>query len=138
MAALLDHDDDIAALLRRTRTIAVVGMSPRPNRASHGVARYLTERGGYDVWFVNPNETEILGRPVYASLAALPEAPDLVDVFRRTAELPEVAAEAIEVGAAAIWFQLGLVHHDAAAASVAGGLDVVQDRCTKVEHARLL
>jgi predicted CoA-binding protein len=88
------------------------------------------------VWFVNPRETEILGRPVYASLADLPAPPDLVDVFRRPADLPAVADEAIAAGASTLWLQLGL--RDAAVAEHAtdAGLAVVMDRCVKIEHAR--
>ena len=123
-------------LLNRIDTVAIVGMSANPARASNFVATYLLGRTDWTPWFVNPNETEILGLPVYPSLGALPGVPDLVDVFRRRDELPAVVDEAIAVGAPAIWFQLGLVHDEAAATAAAAGLDVVQDRCLKIEHAR--
>jgi predicted CoA-binding protein len=123
-------------LLRRTRTVAVVGASSKPQRASNFVATYLLASTNYDVYFVNPNETEILGRPVYPTLAALPVVPDLVDVFRRPAELPEVLAEAIDVGATTFWLQFGLFVPEIARKAEAAGLAVVMDRCLKIEHAR--
>jgi len=123
-------------LLTRTRSIAIVGISGTPSRASHFVATYLLGSTDYEVYFVNPRESEILDRPVYPSLADLPVVPDVVDVFRRVDDLPEVTREAIDVGASSVWFQLGLVSDDAAEAAVAAGLDVVQDRCVKIEHAR--
>jgi uncharacterized protein len=127
----------VLPLLRRTRTIAIVGASPNPSRASFFVATYLRcDAPEYTVWFVNPRETEILGQPVFATLADLPEVPDMVDVFRRTEDLTSVAAEAIAVGASSLWFQLGLVHDEAAATAAAAGLTVVQDKCLKIEHAR--
>jgi predicted CoA-binding protein len=123
-------------LLRRTRTVAVVGASSKPQRASNFVATYLLASTNYDVYFVNPNETEILGRSVYPTLAALPVVPDLVDVFRRPAELPEVLAEAIDVGATTFWLQFGLFVPEIARKAEAAGLAVVMDRCLKIEHAR--
>lgn len=136
--AILQRPDEWRDLFGRTRTVAIVGMSPDPGRASHDVARYLHARTDWTIWYVNPREHEILGRPVYPSLADLPAAPDLVDVFRRPPELPGVVDESIAVGAGAVWFQLGLVHDDAATAASAAGLDVVQDRCLKVEYDRLM
>jgi uncharacterized protein len=124
------------ALLRRTRTVAMVGASTNPARPSYFVATYLLASSPFEVYFVNPRGGELLGRPVYASLAALPVVPDLVDVFRRADDLPEVVADAIEVGAKAVWFQLGLWRDDAALDAEAAGLDVVMDRCLKIEHAR--
>lgn len=124
------------ALLRRTRSVAVVGASPKPARASNFVATYLLASTDYDVHFVNPHATEVLGRPVHASLAELPVVPDLVDVFRRPADLPGVLAEALEVGASALWLQFGLHDEAIAAEAEAAGLDVVMDRCLKIEHAR--
>jgi uncharacterized protein len=127
----------VLPLLRRTRTIAIVGVSSNPSRASYFVATYLrADAPEYTVWYVNPRETEILGQPVYASLADLPDVPDMVDVFRRADDLPSVTADAIAVGASSLWFQLGLVHDEAAATAEAAGLAVVQDKCLKIEHAR--
>ncbi|NNE11025.1 MAG: CoA-binding protein [Ilumatobacter sp.] len=122
--------------MQRTRTVAIVGMSADPARASHFVATYLHGKTRWRVFYVNPRETEIMGRPVYPALEALPEPPDLVDVFRRADDLPNVADDAVSVGASALWFQLGLVHDDAARYAADHGLVVVQDRCLKIEHAR--
>ena len=125
------------AILRRARTIAVVGASAKPARASYFVLTYLlSSSADYEVWPVTPNESEILGAQCYPSLAELPGPPDLVDVFRRVDQLPAVAQEAVDAGAGAFWMQLGL-HSDAAVEiAVAGGLDVVSNRCVKIEHAR--
>jgi hypothetical protein len=124
------------ALLRRTRSVAVVGASPNPARASNFVATYLLASTGYDVFFVNPNATEILGRPVYRSLGELPVVPDLVDVFRKPADLPTVLEETLAVGASALWLQFGLYDIELARKAEAAGLTVVMDRCVKIEHAR--
>ena len=125
------------AILRRTRTVAVVGASANPARPSHFVATYLLSSAvSYTVWFITPRETQILGRPAYPSLAALPDAPDLVDVFRRSEDLPGVAREAVAAGARTFWAQLGLWNEEAAATAFGAGLDVVMNRCLKIEHAR--
>ncbi|MFZ8999514.1 MAG: CoA-binding protein [Ilumatobacteraceae bacterium] len=133
---ILDRAGERLELMQRTRTVAIVGMSANPSRASHFVATYLHGRTDWTVWYVNPRDSEILGRPVYPDLAALPAVPDMVDVFRRVDDLPGVVDEAIAVGASSVWFQLGLVHDAAAATASRAGLDVVQDRCLKIEHAR--
>ena len=124
------------AILQRTQTVAVVGMSANPARASHFVATYLNGATEWTIWYVNPGATEILGEKSYASLADLPEPPDIVDTFRRVDDLPAVAEEAIACGAETLWFQLGLRHDAAAERAAEAGLDVVQDRCLKIEHAR--
>jgi len=123
-------------ILDRTRTVAVVGASDNPARASYFVATYLLASTDYEVWFVNPRVTEILGRPVYPSLAECPGVPDLVDVFRRPADLPGVLDETLAVGARTFWLQLGLSDDALAERGEAAGLDVVMDRCLKIEHAR--
>ncbi|GAA1728380.1 CoA-binding protein [Microbacterium paludicola] len=123
-------------ILRRTKSIAIVGASDNPARASFFVATYLLSSSPYDVYFVNPRATTILGRPAYASLADLPVVPDLVDVFRRDEDLPGVAQEAVDVGAKTLWLQLGSWNEEAAAIAEAAGLAVVMDRCVKIEHAR--
>jgi predicted CoA-binding protein len=123
-------------ILQRTRTVAMVGASANPSRASFFVATYLLASSDYDVYFVNPRATEILGRPVYPSLDALPVVPDLVDVFRRHDDLPTVLDETLAVGAKTLWLQLGSWHEDVARAGEAAGIDVVMDRCLKIEHAR--
>lgn len=124
------------ALLRRTQSIAIVGASDKPSRASYFVATYLLSSSRYRVYFVNPVAKEILGQPVYKSLADLPEVPDLVDVFRRHDDLPSVLEETIAVGAKTLWLQLGSWHEEVAAQAEAAGLEVVMDRCVKIEHAR--
>jgi predicted CoA-binding protein len=124
------------AVLDRTRTVAVVGASDNPARASFFVATYLLSTTPYEVWFVNPRVPEILGRPVYPSLADLPGRPDLVDVFRRPADLPGVLDETLAVGADTFWLQLGLWDDDVARKAEDAGLTVVMDRCLKIEHAR--
>ncbi|ALV45115.1 CoA-binding protein [Arthrobacter alpinus] len=124
------------AILRRTQSIAIVGASDKPSRASYFVATYLLSSSRYRVYFVNPVATEILGQPVYKSLADLPEVPDLVDVFRRHDDLPSVLAETLAVGAKTLWLQLGSWHEEVAAQAQAAGLEVVMDRCVKIEHAR--
>lgn len=125
------------AILDRSRTVAMVGASSNPARPSYFVATYLlSSSADFDVYFVNPRETEILGQPVYGSLADLPVVPDIVDVFRRPEDLPAVAAEAVDVGARVFWAQLGLWSEEAAGVATGAGLDVVMDRCLKIEHAR--
>ncbi|MFI2487349.1 CoA-binding protein [Promicromonospora kroppenstedtii] len=123
-------------ILRSTKSIAIVGASANPARASYFVATYLLSSSPYDVYFVNPRATEILGHPVYPSLADLPVVPDLVDVFRRHEDLPTVLDETIAVGAKTVWLQLGSWHEDVARKAEAAGLNVVMDRCVKIEHAR--
>ena len=124
------------AILRRTRSIAMVGASANPARASYFVATYLLSSTPFDVYFVNPRATEILGRQVYPSLADLPVVPDLVDVFRRHDDLETVLDETLAVGARTLWLQLGSWHEAVARRAQAAGLDVVMDRCVKIEHAR--
>jgi uncharacterized protein len=127
------------AILRATRTVAILGMSANPSRASHFVATYLVSSScSFDeVWFVNPSGGEVLGRPVYPSLRDLPSSPDLVDVFRRADQLPAVASEVVALGGVrTLWFQLGLWSDAAAEIGHRAGLNVVMDRCLKIEHAR--
>ncbi|RZT85257.1 hypothetical protein EV383_2121 [Pseudonocardia sediminis] len=125
-------------ILRDTRTVAVVGASANAARASNFVATYLLASTGFDVYFVNPNATEILGRPVYASLDALPVVPDLVDVFRKPADLSGVLDEvlALDPHPSTFWLQFGLFDEGLARRAEKAGLEVVMDRCLKVEHAR--
>lgn len=123
-------------ILQDTKTVAMVGASDNPARASYFVATYLLSTSPYEVWFVNPRAKEILGRPVYPSLADLPGTPDVVDVFRKPADLPQVLQETIAVGAKTLWLQLGLWDEQVAADAEAAGLNVVMDRCMKIEHAR--
>ncbi|MEZ4553419.1 MAG: CoA-binding protein [Dehalococcoidia bacterium] len=124
-------------LLREARTIAVVGISSRATRPSYQVTRYLID-AGYTVYLVNPDETEVFGLPVYDRLQDLLEPVDIVDVFRLPGHIPPVVEDAIEAHARAVWLQLGIVNEEAAARARAAGLEVVMDRCTKIEHQRLL
>jgi predicted CoA-binding protein len=119
------------------RSVAVVGVSPNPARPSHGVAAYL-HRNGLRIYPVNPGITSLFGLTAYPSVADLPERVDIVDVFRRPSYVDEVAEQAVEAGAGALWLQLGVINQQAANTAAAGGLDVVMDLCLKVEHARLL
>jgi uncharacterized protein len=123
-------------ILRETRTVAIVGASASPSRASYFVRTYLKSSSDYEVYLVNPTITEVEGTPVYPSLAELPVVPDLVDVFRRHDEIPSVLDDTIAVGAKTIWLQLGLWHEQVARDAEAAGLQVVMDRCLKIEHAR--
>ena len=129
---------DIEQILRETRTIAIVGASANPMRASHEVWSYLRSASNYELYLVNPTIDDVEGTPVYPSLADLPVVPDLVDVFRRHEYLPGVLAETVTIGAKVLWLQLGLRHDQVARDGEAAGLQVVMDRCLKVDHARLL
>jgi uncharacterized protein len=129
---------DIEQILRDTRTVAIVGASANPRRASHEVWSYLKSSSDYALYLVNPTISEVEGTPVYPSLADLPVVPDLVDVFRRYEYLPGVLEDTIKVGAKTLWLQQGLWHDQVARDGQAAGLHVVMDRCLKVDHARLL
>jgi predicted CoA-binding protein len=131
--------DDIASLrriLKTCRTIAVVGLSAEWHRPSHFAAKYLQARG-YRVVPVNPRYTEVLGERCYATLEDIPHRVDMVDVFRREADLPPIARAAVAIGARCLWQQLGVRSAEADAIARAAGLDSVMDRCVKIEHARL-
>ena len=124
-------------LLQRTNIVAMVGVSANPARPSNFVATYLLSSStDFEVYFVNPMAEEILERPCYSTLQDLPVKPDMVDVFSRSGDLPEVAEEAVAAGATSFWAQLGLWNVDAANIAIENGLDVVMDRCLKIEHAR--
>ncbi|CAA9540123.1 MAG: CoA-binding domain protein [uncultured Thermoleophilia bacterium] len=127
----------IRRIVREMRTVAVVGLSSNPLRGSHFVGVYL-QRHGYRVVPVNPNEEEVLGERAYPSLIDVPVPVDVVDVFRAPAAVPGVAREAVRIGAPTLWLQYGVVSEEGAAVARAGGLEVVMDRCLKVEHARHL
>ena len=130
------ENDAIEPLLRAVRTIAIVGISDKPERDSHRVATYL-QRAGYKIVPVNPLLKEVLGETCYPSLAEIPQPVDLVNVFRRPEEVPALVEAAIAHKAGALWLQLGVVHPEAAAHARAAGLKVVMDRCIKIEHAAL-
>ncbi len=125
-----------AEILRKYRTVAVVGVSSREDRPSYRVARYLKEHG-YRIIPVNPRETEVLGERCYPDLCSVPETVDVVDIFRRPRYVARVVAEAISSGAKAIWMQEGIVHEAAARRARKAGLEVVMDRCMMEEHRKL-
>ncbi len=137
MAKLLTESADVASLLKKSKVVAVVGVSDKPDRASNGVAKYLQENSDYTLYFVNPVLENVLGQKSYASLAEIPEAIDLVDVFRKPADIESVMNEAIEVGAKAFWMQLGISEEIQAARGVEAGMDVVQNLCIKIEYEKL-
>ena len=124
------------AILRRAKSIAIVGASPNPTRSSFFVGTYLLSTEDYRVYFVNPNADTILGQKAYPDLASLPEVPDIVDVFRKSSDIPGVIDEVLAVGAKTVWLQLGIWNEDAALFAQSKGLTVVMDRCIKIEHAR--
>jgi predicted CoA-binding protein len=129
--------DAAQALIQRARTIAVVGISSDASRASYEVAEYLLA-AGYTIYLVNPlEEGPILGLPVYDVVTELPEQVDIVDVFRRPEHVPPVVEDAIAAGAGAVWMQLRIVNEEAATRARDAGLEVVMDRCTKIEHESL-
>lgn len=132
------NDDDIREILGGVKTIALVGASDRPDRAAHGVMRFLQGRS-FRVIPVSPRLAgqDLMGERVFATLADIPGKVDMVDVFRRLDDVPGVVDEAIAVGAGVVWLQLGLVDEDAAARARAAGLKVVMDRCPAIEMPRL-
>jgi uncharacterized protein len=135
---------ELTSILGRTRHVAIVGVSVQPSRPSHRVASYLLARSDYQLHFVNPTVDEVLGQRAYPDLASLPVVPDLVDVFRRTAELGSVAEQFLSLPGVAdepqpvLWFQLGLFDQAVADRVTAAGFTIVMDRCLEVDHARLL
>lgn len=134
---IVTDDAGLRRILETHKVIAMVGLSQKEDRPSNIVARYLMARG-YTVIPVNPAQTEILGQRCYASLKDIPVKVDMVDVFRKSADVPPFAADAIAIGAKSLWLQIGIINEDAAAQASAAGLDVVMDRCPKIEYARLL
>jgi predicted CoA-binding protein len=134
--AVSPDDRELRALLGDSATIAVVGLSSKPWRDSHRVARYL-QGSGYRVIPVNPGETEVLGEPAYPTLLDVPVPVDVVDVFRRSEHTPEIARQAVQVGAKALWLQLGIVNEEAGRIAEAGGLSVIMGMCLMTEHDRL-
>ena len=127
--------DFIAQILQEYKTLAVVGLSSKPTRPSHGVSEYMQQHG-YRIIPVNPNETEVLGEKVYPTLDEVPEPTEVVVIFRRPECVPEIVDAAIRKGAKVIWMQEGIEHHDAAARARAAGLTVIQDRCILKEYAK--
>jgi uncharacterized protein len=132
--------DDLVGLRRiltQYRTIAVVGLSANWNRPSFFAAKYMQDHG-YTIIPVNPTYKEVLGQPCYPDLKSIPGRVDIVDCFRKSADIPPIARDAVAIGAAVLWMQLGIDNAEAIAIAEAGGLDVVVNRCVKIEHARIL
>ncbi len=129
------NPDVIRRLLATARTVAIVGMSADPQKASAFVASYL-QHEGYRIIPVNPRGGRVLGETIYPDLASIPAPVDIVDVFRPAREAPGIARQAVAIGARALWLQLRIVSVEAADIALAGGLDVVMDRCAKMEHGR--
>lgn len=130
------EDDKIREILQGSKTVAVVGLSPKPDRDSYRVAEYLKEKG-YRIFPVNPAVDNILGEKAYPDLGSVPEKIDVVDIFRRPEHVPAIVDEAIEVGARTLWMQLGVVNEEAAKKATEAGLEVVMDRCMMADHKRL-
>lgn len=131
----INSRETITRILKDCRTIAVVGLSSNPGRASNGVAGYM-RRNGYRVIPVNPNEQQVFGEKSYPSLADVPDKIDLVDIFRRSEEAGQAVDDAIKIGAKAVWLQEGVIDHEAARRAEQAGLLVVMDRCWLKDHAR--
>jgi len=125
--------EEVRQILATARTVAVVGLSDKPERDSHRVAAYL-QQAGYRVIPVNPHLTTVLGEPAYPHLRAIPERVDVVDIFRKPEAVPEIVADAIAIGARAVWMQDGIVHNAAAERARAAGLVVVMNKCMMREH----
>lgn len=135
--ALLNADRDVRELLTVSRTIAVVGLSTNPSRASFQVSRYM-QREGYAIIPVNPGITQALGEHAFPNLKSIPGPIDIVNIFRRSEFVPDIVEEAIAVHAKAIWMQLGIMHEAAARRASDAGLQVVMDQCIMIEHSRLM
>ncbi len=127
---------ELRQILADVKTIAVVGLSDKPQRPSYGVASYLQEQG-YRIIPVNPNISSVLGEKAYPNLREVPHAVDMVDIFRRPEYVLPIVEDAIAIGAEVVWMQLGIVNQEAAAAAEAAGLTVVMDECTAATHRRL-
>jgi predicted CoA-binding protein len=136
MAHTNPSNDDLRQLLTSATTIAIVGASGNPDKASHGIMQKL-QHAGYKVIPVNPKEPEILGERAYPSLLDIPEKIDIVDVFRRAEDTPSIADDAVKIGAKALWLQSGISNEDTATRGEAGGLQVVMDACIGATHSML-
>jgi len=130
-------DEEVVELLKSAKTVAVVGIAHKEDRDSYKVAKYLKEHG-YKIIPVNPKYKEVLGEPCYPDLKSVPEKIDVVDIFRNIDAIPGIVDEAINVGAGAVWMQLGLAHNESAEKARQAGLKVVMNKCMKIEHQRLL
>ena len=128
---------EVPKLLRKSKVVAIVGISDKPDRPSYGVAKYLLENSHFQIYFVNPLIEEVFGQKVYKSLADIPVHINIVDVFRKPTDCPAILEEAIAVGADSIWLQLGISVPEVASKGTEAGLDVVMDRCIKIDYAAL-
>jgi predicted CoA-binding protein len=131
------REEEVLAMFKEGRTIAVVGLSDRPERDSHRVASYLKGKG-YRIIPVNPAKNEIMGEKCYPDLLSIPEPVDIVNIFRAVEAIPGIVDEALKIGAKAIWMQRGLAHSESARKAQNAGVCVVQSRCIMVDHKRLL
>lgn len=129
---------DVKALLEKSKSVAIVGISNKEDRASYQVAKWLQENSHFTLFFVNPVIDEVLGQKTFASLGDIPEKIDIVDVFRKAEDCPPVLDKAIAAGASAIWLQLGISNEEVAEKGTASGLEVVMDRCIKIDYAALI
>jgi predicted CoA-binding protein len=129
---------EVKALLEASKNVAIVGISNKEDRASYQVAKWLQENSHFNLFFVNPVIDEVLGQKTYASLADIPEKIDIVDVFRKAEDCSSVLDKAIAVGVRSIWLQLGIASDEVAEKGAAAGLDVVMDRCIKIDYAALV
>ena len=132
----IETDEGLKEIFDTCRTIAVVGCSPKPERAGHYVARYLQDLG-YRVIPVNPGHKELVGETCYPSLRDIPEKVDMVDCFRRAEEIPAIVEDAIAIGAKVVWMQLGIINEEAALRGEEAGLKMVMNRCPKIDYPRL-
>jgi hypothetical protein len=129
---------DVKRLLADSKNVAIVGISNKPDRASYQVAEWLQKNSHFTLFFVNPVIDEVLGQKTFASLADIPEQMDIVDVFRKAEDCPSVLEKAIAIGAKSIWLQLGIRNDEVGESGIAAGLEVVMDRCIKVDYANLM
>jgi len=134
---LLNELHAIQPILQNAKVIAIVGLSPKGDRPSNSVARYLM-KAGYSIIPVNPGHDSLLGLQCYPDLLAIPVKVDIVDIFRRSELVPPIVQQAVTIGCAAIWMQQGIVHHTSAEFAKKNGIDVIMDRCIKIDHANLI
>ncbi len=133
----IEDENEIASILKKSKTIAVVGASPKPWRDSGSIGQYLIHKG-YEVFPVNPKYEEVLGKKCYPDLKSVPKEIDIVDIFRNPDEVEQIIDEAIAVKAKTVWMQLGVVNEKASSKAEKAGLQVVMDHCIAVEHSRLI
>mgnify|MGYP000335788593 CR=1 FL=1 len=133
MSKVITTDSELAELLSKTKRVAVVGISDKEDRPSNGVSRWLQKNSHFEVYFVNPTLTTVLGNPCYASLADIPVQIDMVDIFRSSEAALEVTEEAIALGTKVVWMQLEIINQQAAKLAAAAGIKVVMNRCPKIE-----